>query len=293
MEGSNSLVNFGELSKPADTLIKKISDALGGAFKPWQIRRVAEAEADAEIIRAKANIKITDLQHRAVERFFYEEAKKQDNIENISSKALPLLNSDSKPEQVEDDWITNFFDKCRLISDDKMQTIWSKILAGESNSPGNYSKKTIDILASMDKSDAELFTKLAGFCFFIDGSVIPLIYDNENKIYVNNGIQFSTLTHLESIGLIRFDSLGGFTLSEMGQKICIYYLGKKLWIEMNETENNKLRIGQVMLTRFGEQLISICASNPVEGFIDFVKEKWQSFGIKVLDEKPSNKNENI
>jgi hypothetical protein len=43
-----SLINLSELSKPATVLIEKISDALGGVFKPFQIVRVAKAEAEAE-----------------------------------------------------------------------------------------------------------------------------------------------------------------------------------------------------------------------------------------------------
>jgi hypothetical protein len=51
---STSLVNLGELSKPADTLIKKVSSAIGGVFEPWQIKRVAKAKAEASLIKAEA-----------------------------------------------------------------------------------------------------------------------------------------------------------------------------------------------------------------------------------------------
>jgi hypothetical protein len=137
----NPLAILGELSKPATVLIEKISDAIGGIFKPYQIVRVAKAEAEAERIRAELQIQITDLHKRAFYRFLEEEAKKQLNIEGITQRALPLLNEKSSPENVEDDWITNFFDKCRIVSDDDMQQLWSRILAGEANSPGAFSKK--------------------------------------------------------------------------------------------------------------------------------------------------------
>ncbi len=45
MTDGTSLVNIGELSKPATVLVEKISDAVGGIAKPWQIRRIAKAEA--------------------------------------------------------------------------------------------------------------------------------------------------------------------------------------------------------------------------------------------------------
>ena len=110
----NPLVNIGELSRPATVLIEKISDAVGGVFKPYQIVRVAKAEAEAEKIRADAEIVVEDIHRRAMHRFFEEEAKKQKNIEDITQKALPNLNDDAKSENVEDDWISNFFDKCRI-----------------------------------------------------------------------------------------------------------------------------------------------------------------------------------
>ncbi len=178
MSDSTSLVNIGELSRPATVLIEKISDAIGGVFQPWQIRRVAEAEADAEKIKAVTQIEITNLHHRALQRFIIEEAKKQNNIESITAKALPLLEEKAQPQNVEDDWITNFFDRCRLISDEEMQMLWSKLLAGEANSPGKYSKRTVNLLASLDKTEAHLFTQLCTFCWVIyDASA--LVFDLE------------------------------------------------------------------------------------------------------------------
>ena len=165
MTDGGALVNIGELSKPATVLIEKISDAIGGIAKPHQIRRVAQAEADAARIAATAQIEITELHRRAFGRFITEEAKKQENIESITAKSIPLLEETAQPQNIEDDWITNFFDKSRLISDDDMQNLWSKVLAGEANSPGKFSKRTVNLLSSLDKNDATLFTKLCGFCW--------------------------------------------------------------------------------------------------------------------------------
>ena len=50
----NSVINLGELSKPATVLIEKIADAVGGIFKPYQIKRLAKAEAEAELIHAES-----------------------------------------------------------------------------------------------------------------------------------------------------------------------------------------------------------------------------------------------
>ena len=66
----SSLINLGELSKPATVLVEKISDAIGGLFKPYQIVRVAKAEAQADRVRTEGQIEISDIQRRAFHRFF-------------------------------------------------------------------------------------------------------------------------------------------------------------------------------------------------------------------------------
>jgi len=169
----SSLINLGELSKPATVLVEKISDAVGGIFNPYQIVRVAKAEAQADRVRAEGQIEISDLQRRAFHRFLEEEAKKQKNIEEITSKALPLLEENSKPNEVEDDRITNFFDRCRLISDDEMQGLWSRVLAGQANLPGAYSKRAVNFLSGLDKSEADMFTSLCGFGWQLGDYLVP------------------------------------------------------------------------------------------------------------------------
>ena len=191
MTSDSSLVKIGgDISKPATVLIEKISDAIGGLYKPYQIRRVAKAEAEAQIIEEQAQIEITDLHRRALIRFVAEEAKRQENIERITEKAIPLLGASASPQDIDNDWITNFFDKCRIISDDEMQSMWAKVLAGEADSPGSYTKRTLNMLGSLDKSDAELFTKLCGFAWILN-SLALLIYDEESSIYNNQGITFT------------------------------------------------------------------------------------------------------
>src|ERR1700730_10755925 len=195
---TNNLINFGDLGRPATALIEKISVAGGGIFKPYQFIRVAKAESEANRIQAESQIQVTDLHRRAMHRFLEEEAKKQSNMEAIIKNALPLLEDKSAPQNVADDWITNFFDKSRIVSDRDMQQLWSRLLAGEANAPGAFSKRTVNMLADLDKVDAELFMRLCGFVWMIGDLVpLPLVFDR-GDIYVRNNINFSTLSHLES-----------------------------------------------------------------------------------------------
>ena len=270
---SISLVNFGKLSKPANTLIKKASSAVGGIFEPWQIKRVAKAEAEASLIKAKSEIEITDLHRRAMHRFVEEEANRQENMESITEKAIPQLENFSDPSRMEDDWVTNFFDKSRIVSDSEMQNLWASILAGEANSPGTYSKRTVNFLGDLDKRDAELFLALCGFGWLV-GSFTPLIFDAQASIYNDKRLNFNTLTHLDSIGLIQFSNLSGFDRTGLPKSFTVSYCGQPLNLRMENEENNKLSIGKVLLTQIGIELALVCRAQGVDGFVDYVKEKW-------------------
>jgi hypothetical protein len=282
MTDNTALINIGELSKPATILIEKISEAIGGIFKPWQIRRVAEAEGEAERIKAVTQIEISKLQRRALQRFIAEEAKKQNNIESITAKALPDIGENAQPQNIEDDWITNFFDKCKLISSEEMQALWSKVLSGEANSPGTYSKRTVNFLGSLDMSDAAMFQALCSFGWII-GKSTPLIFDVGADIYAKHGINFGSLKHLDEIGLLSFDSLGGYKLMGFQRIFPINYYGDPLIIEMGKEKDNELNIGHVILSKVGQELSSICGAKPIPEFYDFVLNEYKNkMGLKIL-----------
>ena len=283
---STSLVNLGELSKPADTLIKKVSLAVGGLFEPWQIKRVAKAKAAADLINAVSEIKITDLHRRSMSRFVEEEATKQENMEEIIKKSIPHLNEKSDPNEMDDDWVTNFFDKSRIISDNEMQNLWAQVLAGEANSPGTYSKRTVNFLSSLDKKDAELFQILCRYCWLVD-DLMPLIFDIKNDIYDKNGINFKSLIHLDSIGLINF-GIDGFIMQNIPKKFSVSYYGKPLDLTIQNENENTLGIGQVLFTEIGKELVKISQSTGIVGFDEYVKENWKAH---IPDDKEPNKSD--
>ena len=286
---NNPLEDFGGLSKTANLLIEKISEGMGGAFKPFQIKRVAKAEAeaakikaesDAEVtkIAAQSEIEVTGLQQRALHRVVAEEARNQQNIEQVIEKAVPQLDEDANPNDMDNDWIANFFDKSRLISDSEMQMLWSKILAGEANSPGLFSKRTVNFVAELEKSEADLFTRLCGFGWKFGGDFRPLVFDENAEVYNKYGINFESLSHLDSIGLLQFNPTLGYKKGNLRKEGNVYYHDKPLYLEMpGDQANNEIDIGKVILTRIGEQLAQICGSKPVDGFYDYVKNHWKPY----------------
>lgn len=279
----NPLAPLGDLTKPATVLIERISDAVGGLFRPYQLVRVAKAEAEAEVIRAQAQIQITDLQRRAVNRFFQEEATRQHNMEDITSRALPQLTAAAAPENISKDWLTNFFDRARITSDEDMQLLWSRVLAGEANAPGAFARRTVNILADLDKADAELFARLCGFAWVI-GNLVPLVHTPDHTIYEEHGIRFDSLSHLESLGLVQFQAIAGFQRRRLPKQIRVFYFGTPLDLVLPNESNNNLELGCVLLTRAGQELAPVSGAAPVDGFFEFVRDRWASKSLTLTPE---------
>ena len=273
------------LTQPATLLVEKVSNAIGRHFDPSQAIRMAEAEAKADRIRAvsqvETEIEVAQLRNRAAERFIQEQMSVQSNMEMITTRAIPHLSVNAEPDKIEDDWVTNFFDKSRIVSDDQMQELWAKVLAGEGNHPGSFSRKTVNLIADLDKRDAELFTNLCRFVWVIDGSKRPLVIDVEDEIYCRLGINFETVGHLESLGLIHVDLISriGFTIRGLPSQAKASYGDRRLNLKMPDDDRHGLPIGQVALTQAGQELFLIAELKGVNGFFGYIYDLWRRFNF--------------
>lgn len=280
MGDGSSLINLGDISKPATVLIEKISDAIGGYCKPFQMRRIAQAESDVEIIKLKSQLELEDLQKRAINRFLNEESRKQENMEEITQKALPCIGDNAKPEDIQDDWLINFFDKCRNISDTDMQSIWSKILSGEANSPGSFSKRCVNFVESLDAQEALQFTSLCSFKWDF-GIKVPLVINDKDSIYRDNGLNFSILTRLDTIGLIKFNSFSPFRSRGLGKSIKGSYFGKWIILDFEKEIDNEFNLGTVIFSQIGEELSTISEAKIIPNFFEYCTAKWKEDNITV------------
>ena len=275
-----SLINIGELSKPATVLIEKISDAVGVLYEPKRIRNEAQANADAALIEASSVLKITDLERRAMGRFVHEQAREQKNIEDITTKALPYLKEDANPAAIDEDWLADFFSRSRKVSNDQMQSLWSRILSGEANEPESVSRRTLEFVGSMDRSDADLFSQI---CNLSDSSFEqPLVFDMQDSILDEVGLQYTDIAHLDSIGLIQlWDGLGCFSRQGIQGPIRIMLSGRLLQIEFDKLpkpKQEKLEVGKILFTKTGKELRRFVSIERTDEFYQHCVDYWQSNG---------------
>lgn len=279
--------DLGGISEPAKALIEKCSDALGAVAHPYQIVRVANADAKASVIKARADVEVAKIkaegdieilavEERALQRLVYEEGKKQQNIESIVAKALPQVSESAAPQQIDEDWLSNFFDKCRLISDEEMQCLWAQILANEANTQSSFSKKTVNTLQSLEKQDALAFQTLCRFCVDIDGKKFPIINNLNDEIYTENDFSMEKLNDLQSLGLV-VTSGWSFAVPVKTDHAIVRYHSDAMKV-VPRTEDPSIGIGRAMLTTIGEELFNVFEVIPVDGLGDYLaNEAWGKY----------------
>lgn len=238
------------------------------------------------------------------------------NCIEIIQKASEFIDEGVDIQDIDIDWRANYFDKCRLVHDDEMQTLWAKILAGKANNPGTYSKRSVNSVADIDKRDAQLFTELCRYVCKIKYTYenrekiefVPLIFDeylHTKPLIVstlpNYHIRDHDLDHLDNIGMIRVVDYGsdeimgeyGFSFRtdviKSDVPIEVNYYGESIRLSNYPADGmgvhlSGLPIGKVKLTQIGSELYPICGSTAVDGFFSQIcRFEWFPF-IKDLDE---------
>lgn len=269
----------GDVSRVANTFIEKVSSAIGAVCQPWHIRRVAHAQADAAVLLANADVIADDIRARAERRRREEDLIWQRNIESVAEGAIPLLESSGHPENIDSDWVANFFDKVRIVSDAEMQKVWTAVLAGEANAPGAFSRQTINTLANMEKDDAVQFMALCR-CGWMIGDFVPVVFETSHSAYTQIGLSFVVIAHLASLGLCSFNEVGTYQRQNLPSSWEGSYFGQRFRFA-TKGQTTTLDIGHVLLTRPGHQIARAIRSTPAIPVMDYAISQWTEKGIIV------------
>ena len=280
--GAVQVVSALAASPVAVALVNKIADAIGWASAPRQEIRMAKAQAAANLIRAQGDLEVQALIDRATTRSLLEDVREQEIIENIVAKTIPALSQNATPANLDNDWLVNLLAKCRNTSDEEMQNTWARILAGEANNPGSFSRKTVNLVADLERADAEQFVLLCRFAWTMNGTPNPLIYDLSHPTYGSLSLNHNVCMHLADLGLIQF-MMNGFRYVQLTTDMNCSYEHQSFKIA-HTGGGPILNMGKTIFTEAGEQLFSIVDRFPVDGFYDYAIQQLGQHNIQTLEQ---------
>lgn len=183
-------------------LLTQIGKIIHDSGEPKRIIKKANAEAEARKILAKTGVegerligKKWDIRLENLNKI------KESNLESTIYNSQNYLSNTQISTNLDQDWFLHFISLAQDVSNSEMQNIWSKILAGEFIKPGSFSMRTLNVLKTITKKEAELFEKYCSFVCIIDNNFgIKLQYGN---ITLNKfGFTLNELILLKDIGLV-------------------------------------------------------------------------------------------
>ena len=253
----------------------KVGPIVGAIFAAIFLRKNTK---DVEFEKLKAG-KFREVADRLLASGYmtYTEFYKAANFLHVAELADQVFKQDYQNKADENqkydfDWYMRFYDIVGNISDEEMQALWARILAGEIHRKGTYSLQLLDILKNFTQKQAELFNRVCSHCF-ISGDNVYIPNDNEYLQFAN--ITYQDILDLDALGLI--NSSGTTSLSVKVQPDRPALFGNdmlRMVIEYNGQGNatQEFSFLQFPFTSAGRELITLIGKHGSEkDFLYFVK----------------------
>lgn len=253
----------------------KVGPIVGAIFAAIFLRKNTK---NAEFEKLKAG-KFREVADRLLASGYmtYTEFYKAANFLHVAELADQVFKQDYQNKADENqkydfDWYMRFYDIVGNISDEEMQALWARILAGEIHRKGTYSLQLLDILKNFTQKQAELFNRVCSHCF-ISGDNVYIPNDNEYLQFAN--ITYRDILDLDALGLI--NSSGTTSLSVKVQPDRPALFGNdmlRMVIEYNGQGNatQEFSFLQFPFTSAGRELITLIGKHGSEkDFLYFVK----------------------
>lgn len=284
--------------------VKALSEFTGTLIEPKLIVARAKAQkearellsdktADTANLPIKLNAENLCIEERAEVTQKHRSVVKQKNMETITGYACQELlgDSDVSSNPLDETWATRFFDMASDISDDEMQRIWGKILAGEVKRPKTYSLRTLEALRNMTADDARLFHTVSRLLFRYDDLIFIFI---SPRLMNRFGVSFQDLMTLDECGLMNTHVVS-FDMDFHDDNVDkIYYVNSSIRFT-REAENHKVQLPVYSLTRTGSQIYNLFVKEPDYEYFDAVVAELKSkntgwlpgsfFGVDVEGER--------
>jgi len=225
--------------------------------------------------RARAKERAKDIAARARRRRELEDIRHQQNIEAIILRAADQLPPDEgvADNQPDPDWVNDFYEGSKNVSNEQMQDLLSKILAGEVAQPGSFCRRTLNVVRSLGEPELASFARVCSWAWRLKpGESVLVPVDRTPTAAVRSGElgecpPYADLLECISLGLVH-DS-ASFLLQSPG---ALSFNGR----ERSLAPGKSVEITGYPLTRSGVELYCIVPIKPPMGAYCFWLSHWRA-----------------
>ena len=252
-------------NNPLKKLMSVIQKGLGNQFVGSEIKK-ENSRNDAE----------TEISDRIQNRLDFIETKRQQNLDYINFIAAEQLEQEKEvaEEPVDDDWTTRFFNYAQDISNEEMQLLWGRILAGEIKRPNSFSLRTLEIIRNLSKDEAQVFMKFASLDITSGNASFILNFKNEKLLEEKYNITFNDRLLLEELGFLTANDLQ-FKIAKTDDKPrqVVFIIGNICVIQEKIENKPEQQLQVLVFTKIGQQLLNLVKTVPELDYIQLLASK--------------------
>ncbi len=262
-------------SKPVASFSEFISLKL---FGKTNAKLRAEAENEYEKVKHQGEIERNAREPFMIQLETAKAHRQYTNLGNALVKAKPLITADKANVKDDNDVFWGLLEHAKDISNEKMQDLIAKIIAGEYNEPGTYAMSTLQIIKMLGKSELELFEKIASL--MVDNDRIPkelfTLGENEKVVMNNLSLDFGSLQALQSLGLILPNDMTRSIPNPDKKILQVRYYEKELIFEAENENYKEIRLpGFYGPSTVGKQILPHLNPKYNETFYQWLKEHYK------------------
>lgn len=175
------------------------------------------------------------------------------------------------------------------ISNEEMQELIAKIIAGEYNAPSTYSMSTLQVIKMLGKSELELFERMCSLLINSDQIPKNLFSLPENaKGFMNElAVDFGSLQLLQSLALFLPNDMTRSIENPEKKNFRTAYFDKDiLFSPITPGDVNTLKIstpGFFGLSPVGKQLLKHLNPKSNDSYYNWLKENYKIPNYKILE----------
>ncbi|MCZ2478024.1 DUF2806 domain-containing protein [Aquirufa antheringensis] len=282
-----------EIEKLAEARAKEMKIIAMAVKENFQLTGGIEYKEDKLSISSPKELPIDTLQtilinppleDRTQERLNFQEAKRQLNIENVTAFAAEeLINEPTvTDEPLDEDWTTRFFKIAEEVSNEEMQALWGKILAGEIKQPKTYSLRTLELIRNLSKLEAKTFMKVANFAVKYENANFLFKTNDDNLLRNTYNINYRDIALLIEIGLIQpGDFVSYQILQQATDNQRVFTAGNVVIIAKVKANTPTIQMPVNVFTNAGNELIKLINSNPPFDYLTSVAKSIKNENVDV------------
>lgn len=265
------------------TAVKENFQLTGGI--EYKEDKIAISSPKELLIETKQSILIdSTLEERTKERLNFQEAKRQLNIESITAFAAEDLKNEQPvtDEPLDEDWTTRFFKIAEDISNEEMQALWGKILAGEIKQPRSYSLRTLELIRNLSQKEADVFMKVANYAIKSGGKNYLFKGNDDKYLREKCNISYMDIALLIEIGLIQ---PGDFVNHQLIQQSIdsqrVFIAGNTIILANIKANTPTIQLPVNVFSNSGNELIKLINSTPPIEYLRYFANSFKGDNVDI------------